>query len=124
MKLIYLGIITLFIIAGCTYSKKEVDYPVTVSCDTSNVKFNTYVLPLLNAKCNTSGCHNSSATAGGWAMDTYLGVKDVLDNSGGRFLKSIQHESSASPMPKGGSKLADCDINKLKAWINAGALEN
>ncbi len=124
MKLFFVFAFASFLIIGCTYSKKEVDYPITVTCDTNNIKFNTYVLPLLNSKCSISGCHNSASTAGGWAMDSYLGVKDVLDNSNGRFLKSIQHESPASPMPKGGNKLPDCDISKIKAWINAGALEN
>jgi hypothetical protein len=27
-------------------------------------------------------------------------------------------------MPKGGSKIPDCDINKIRAWINRGSLNN
>ena len=125
MKIIFALLLTLFVVVGCTYSKKEVDYPVVVTtCDTANVKFSTTILPLLNVNCNTSGCHDAASVAGGWALNDYPGVKDVIDNGNGRFLNSIEQVNTSSPMPKGASKLSDCDINKIKAWMNAGAPEN
>ena len=115
--------LTLFFL-GCTYSKKEVDYPLVSSCDTVNVKFSTFFLPLLNSKCNISGCHNSTDISGGWFFDTYDGVKYIIDNGNGLIVKAIEHDPSVSAMPKAGTKLSDCEINKIKAWINAGALNN
>jgi hypothetical protein len=29
-----------------------------------------------------------------------------------------------SAMPKGGGKLSDCDINKIRSWLNKGMLNN
>jgi hypothetical protein len=124
MKFFLAFILLAFTFVSCTYSKKEVDYPIVTTCDTANVKFSADFLPLLTSKCNTSGCHNSSDQAGGWILDTYNGVKDVIDNGNGRLLKSIQQDGTVSAMPKGGAKLSDCEINKIQAWINAGALNN
>ncbi len=124
MRLIIGFVILALAFVGCTYSKKEVDYPLVNTCDTSNVKFSADFLPLLSSKCNTSGCHNTTDQAGGWVFDTYNGVKDIIDNGNGRLLKSIEHDASVSAMPKGGAKLSDCEINKIKAWINNGALNN
>jgi len=39
------------------------------------------------------------------------------------LMKSLDH-TGYYPMPKGGNKLSDCEINQVKNWINAGALNN
>lgn len=124
MKFLLSLFFAFLIFAGCTYSKKEVDYPATVTCDTMDAKFSTTLMPLLNAKCNTSGCHDAGSAAGGWQLNNYAGVKNVIDNGNGVFLKSIKQVNTSSPMPKGAAKLSDCEISKIEAWINAGALQN
>lgn len=125
MKFVLVTFLTSLIFIGCTYSKKEVDYPVVVTtCDTMGVRFSTTLMPLLNAKCNTSGCHDAASAAGGWPLNDYAAVKFLMDNGRQIFLNSIEHVNTSSPMPKGEAKLSDCEIIKIKAWINAGALQN
>ncbi len=37
-----------------------------------------------------------------------------------RFMGSVKQDGTASNMPKGGSKISVCEINKLEAWVNQG----
>jgi hypothetical protein len=55
-------------------------------------------------------------------LDTYAGVSTWVTN--GRLLNSMLHNGQASPMPKGGSKLDACTINKVSSWITKGAANN
>lgn len=122
MKFCLLFTLVSSLLIGCYYDKEVLVYPTsTTTCDTTAVKFSTTLLPLLNASCNS--CHGGAASAGaGIVLDNYTGVKTSVNS--GKFLNSILQNGAASAMPKGGSKLADCDITKIKVWINAGALNN
>lgn len=112
------------VVAGCYNDNKETLYPAPDpgSCVTANLRFSTDIQPILNANCATPGCHNTSSSAGGFVLDTYQGVTAAV--SAGRLLGTIRHESGYSAMPKGNNKLADCEISKIAAWIDAGAANN
>ncbi len=108
-------------LSSCYYDKADIVYPTAGACDTTAATFSAKVLPLMNTSCNM--CHGGTASAGaGIKLDTYTGVKAQL--TAGRLLGSIQHQSGFSAMPKGGTKLSDCNIAIIKAWVNAGALNN
>lgn len=89
-------------------------------CDTQNIKFSTFVKPLMDKYC--VGCHSATAPQGNIALATYTDVQKYAKS--GALYGSVSHSAGFSKMPKGGSKLNDCDISKLKAWIDAGALNN
>jgi len=36
------------------------------------------------------------------------------------LMGSVKQDGTASNMPKGGSKISACEINKLEAWVNQG----
>ena len=107
-----------------TDNEEELYGTSTATCDTSGVKFSTNVLPLMNAQCATSGCHNAATAAAGANLSTYTSIKSYITNGKEFFLGSIKHTSGFSAMPKGGSKMAACDIAKIETWINAGMLNN
>ena len=88
-------------------------------CDTlSGATYTAFVQPLLQIKCK--GCHSGASPQGGIKMTTYAETKILaLD---GRLYSSVT--ASVNWMPKGGAKLDDCKLAKLKKWIDAGALEN
>jgi hypothetical protein len=90
------------------------------ACDTLNIKFSTYVATFTKDKCE--GCHIGTNAGGGIKLTNYTEIKASV--STGKFLKSINHDAGISAMPKGVAKLPACDINKIKAWINRGALNN
>lgn len=91
------------------------------TCDTTSIKYSAYIAPLMQNKCN--GCHSGTASSGGGiALDSYAAVKAQVNN--GKLWGSINFTSGYSAMPKGGQKMPTCDIDKVKAWINRGALNN
>ncbi|RMG79753.1 MAG: hypothetical protein D6707_07600 [Bacteroidetes bacterium] len=90
-------------------------------CDTSSVSFANDIQPILNNNC--TGCHNSNSASGNppVILDNYNDVKTVADN--GRLLGAVTGASGYAAMPPSGS-LPQCDINKIKSWINNGAANN
>jgi hypothetical protein len=42
----------------------------------------------------------------------------------GQLLGTLNHDPGYSPMPKGGAKLSDCDLAKLRQWVAAGTPNN
>jgi mono/diheme cytochrome c family protein len=89
-------------------------------CNTADVRFGATIQPLLQTYCY--GCHGGSSPQGGVDFNTYTGVKATATN--GSLLGSIEHTSGFSPMPQNGNKLSTCNINIIKAWIDAGAPDN
>ncbi|MCB9283277.1 MAG: c-type cytochrome [Lewinellaceae bacterium] len=90
-------------------------------CDTTNVSFAADILPVMQNYCN--GCHSGSAPSGNIDLTTYTNVKNSA-NSNNSLVGSITHASGYKPMPDGGGSLPNCDIAKIKAWVNAGTPNN
>ena len=89
-------------------------------CDTSSVTFNAVIRPLMQNKCQ--GCHQGASPGGGLNFSTYLGIQVAAIN--GSLLGSIDHAPGWIAMPKNSNKLPDCDIAKIRIWVNAGAPNN
>ena len=114
-------------LTSCYYDTEEELYPDsgTVVCDTTSVSYTTDIVPIMNSKCSYSGCHAGANAAAGIPLETYAGVKEYLVADKARFISSIIWDGSASNMPKGAStKMIDCNINTIRAWINAGYPNN
>jgi mono/diheme cytochrome c family protein len=108
-------------LSSCFYDKADLIYPQQTTCDTATITYSGTVAPILTANCN--GCHGGAAAAGaGIKLDTYASLSTWVTN--GRLLNSMLHNGQASPMPKGGSKLDACTLNKVSAWITKGAANN
>jgi hypothetical protein len=114
------------LVESCYYDKESELYPTssTSTCDTTTAKFATFVAPLIASGCATSGCHSTASKAAGINLGTYADTKAYIVANKAVFIGSIEHTAGYSKMPKSGGKFAACDITKLKAWINAGALNN
>lgn len=90
----------------------------SAGCETTNVSFGAFVQPLIQAKCQ--GCHSGSAPQGGIDLTTYGGVRTVALN--GKLYAALTRTSNW--MPRGGAQLDDCSLDKIKAWVDAGAPQN
>lgn len=121
IKLLFNTILISVLFSSCYYDNKDDLYPFdpSASCDTLNMTYNSDIKPILDNNCIS--CHIASNPSGGVILDTYNQVKIVADN--GKLWGSVNHQSGYSPMPQGGAKLGDCDLNKIKAWINDGSPE-
>lgn len=89
-------------------------------CDTSNITYSGFVQGVLTNSC--VGCHNASSANGGVELQTYAGVAAAVNN--GTLLGTIKHANGFSPMPQYQSKLDQCTIAKIEAWVNSGAQNN
>ncbi|MBK9017722.1 MAG: hypothetical protein IPM82_28795 [Saprospiraceae bacterium] len=92
------------------------------ACDTTNVTFSLVVKPLMDLKC--VGCHGNNSPGGGIKLTTHAEVKAQADN--GKLWGSINHDSGykAMPYPAGSNKMPQCELDVIRIWIEAGALNN
>ena len=116
----FLLLLPLFFLASCYYDKEDKLYDAyyaSKNCDTVNVTYTLSILPIINAKCATSGCHTAGGSGNG-NFDTYAGVKAKVDN--GSFLNRT---TVLMNMPLSGP-LTTCEMAKIKKWIQLGAANN
>lgn len=108
--------------SGCYYDNQEDLYQNLEdnSCNLDSVTYQQTIAPLVEANCATSGCHLGPNGIGGLDLSTYGDLKSIADN--GQLLGHITG-TSGNLMPPTGS-LPDCDIEKIRLWVNEGAPEN
>ncbi len=126
-----LGLAVLALATSCTYSHGPDPSPVSPSpgsgsttnpCnDPAPPTYAAVVSPILDARCR--GCHGAAfqTRGGGIDLSTYQALTRLPGNT---LLGVIRHEVGFSAMPKGGAKLSDCDIARIKGWVDAGRLNN
>jgi cytochrome c553 len=119
-------ILLLVILTACYYDNEEELYPEgSTPCDTTNVTYSGTVLPIIQANC--IGCHSGGSPQGNVSLEDYNSISaagQIPAGTYGSLYGVISHASGNSPMPKNGSKLSDCDISKIKKWIDDGTPDN
>jgi hypothetical protein len=115
LYLLFLGTITL---SGCYYDNEEDLYrdSSTSITDTGAVSYSATIAPMMATNCTTPGCHAASGQSPN--LTTYQGVSD---NSGIVMARAVN--ANPTPMPAAGL-MSPSDRDKLKRWIDAGALNN
>lgn len=122
-RVIYIFITFLLVIASCYYDNKEYLYPeMPGSCDTSKVSLSLTIKPILQSYCYTCHSNTTYQIGNNIKLENYADIKIAVDN--GTFYGSVTHLQGFSPMPKGGGKLSNCNLNQIRAWINQGARNN
>jgi hypothetical protein len=120
MKTTIVSILTVaLLLAGCYADNGEELY--NCSADAASISYSSTVKSILSGN-GCTGCHNGSLASGGVELSTYAGIKARVDDQ--RLWGAVNHLPGFTPMPQGGSKISDCDIKRLKAWIDAGAPNN
>ncbi len=110
-------IIVSVLIVSCTRDAEEELAP---ACTTDNMRYSTDILPIIQANCYS--CHAESIATAGVILEGYDHVKARADN--GDLTGVITHAAGYTPMPNNSAKLSDCDINKIKSWVENGAPDN
>ena len=112
------GLFLVWVLTGCYYDVEEELYG---SCNTGNVTYSTTITNILVGN-SCIGCHSGPSPSGNVSLQGYQNVKARAED--GRLFGAISHMNGFAPMPQGGSRLTNCDISKVKAWIDAGAPDN
>jgi hypothetical protein len=120
LKLSAILIISAAITAGCAYHNEEDLYPEKPACDTTQVTYSATIAPIMTANCNV--CHNTVTATGGIITDTHAGLKKTVDDQ--RLWGAVDHQQGFIPMPQDAGKLSDCNLAKIKKWIDNGAPNN
>lgn len=110
---------------GCYYHKADQEYPSNSGCDTTAVRFNAEIKSILDAHCKS--CHNGTNSVSGIDLYNYETISAfALDGNFtyGTLLSAVMHAGGAPAMPADGSKLEECDINKIAAWVHHEAPNN
>jgi mono/diheme cytochrome c family protein len=89
-------------------------------CIAENISYAAFVAPLLSANC--TGCHSGGSPSGNIVLNSHSAVQTVALN--GRLLGAITWANGYQQMPQGSGKLSNCNIDKIKEWINNGAPNN
>lgn len=121
-KKILLGTVTgaLLFLLSCSKDKESDQVtPDPPECVTTDMSFAGNILPIISANCQ--GCHGATPSAP-FSLTNYAEVKVVADD--GRLIGAITHASGFTPMPQNGSKLSDCNIAKIQAWVDQGKKDN
>jgi len=91
-----------------------------VRCDTSQASYVSDVAPILKNYC--TGCHGSTNPEAGLNLNLYASVSAVAKT--GKLTGVLNWNAGFIKMPLGGSKLPDCELNLINAWIRQGSLDN
>lgn len=114
-----LGLTTVLLLnQGCYYDKAELLNNGTI-CDTTTSTYSLRVKPIIDSRCNA--CHSTNSNSSGILLDSYSALK-AYAGPGGKLLPDIKQIPGTvfNAMPQGSSKLSDCNIAIIEAWINAG----
>jgi hypothetical protein len=109
--------------AGCTYTHGDPAEVVT-PCDTSpqTVTYAGVISPIFDRHCRE--CHataQANIKGGGNDFGNYQAIHRYPANA---LLGTVQHAPGYDAMPKGRAKIPECDILRIKAWIDAGEPNN
>ena len=117
LRIILLLNFVLVLVSSCYYDNGEALFPnADINCDTVNVNFTPVASEIIYQSCATTNCH--VAGTGRVLLTNYDEIKSTIDN--GLF---VQRTIYAQDMPPQGP-LSPCNIKKLNAWINNGALND
>ena len=90
-------------------------------CDTTTaVSFANFVKPIMENRCQ--GCHSGTIPSGNLALTTHAQIKASALTPA--FMGSMRRATGYSFMPKGGTSLTACELNKIDSWIKRGAPNN
>jgi len=85
------------------------------ACENITVRFAVDIAPIFSTNCDISGCHSASTN----------NVYDASDyNSIANNAERIYNALNAGIMPQGKGRLPECEIQKIRSWIDAGKLNN
>jgi cytochrome c553 len=92
------------------------------NCDTTTMSYQNDIVPILSANCYSCHGENSNSNSMGIILEGHSNLQPRAIS--GTLVGVITHASGFPAMPQNAGKLSECNINKIKAWVDAGALDN
>lgn len=115
----------LFSIESCTHQPYVM--PNDQRTTAAGICFETDVLPIFQSNCAKSGCHDAVSHEEGYNLTSYSNImkRGIVPGNpaASEIYESITLKKGDEFMPKGGPALSAAQINTIKAWIVAGAMQ-
>ena len=116
-KAVIFTLVMVFGIICCKNKNEDTIYPKPF-CDTTNVTYSAVISPIMQKNCVS--CHCGGFTDGAPVeLDSFKYCQVVCLN--GMLYKAII--GVTRQMPPGGT-LTDCEIAKIKNWLDKGSINN
>jgi len=118
------NVIFVLFLFSCKHQQDVVPaIPTNQQCDTSSVKYAADIKPILKEYCFS--CHAGSAAINGFDFENFDNIKILSLDTPNYIPTVIADTASRLRMPPPGYPIPSlCSINKMKAWVNKGALNN
>jgi hypothetical protein len=120
----------LLILGSCYNDKYDKLYPApaTTICDTTTITYAHDIAPIISANCYSpgNGCHDAAGSStSGYDYQTNI-IPLQANATDGSLVTDINWAPTRghNNMPKNGTKLSACDIDKITRWVNLGARNN
>ena len=101
---------------GCYYDVDEELNPEL--CDTTAMNYQKISAVFQQGTCLS--CHSGANADAGLDLSTYAGASQYLNSSSSTLIDRITVGNTGAIMPPSGTKLNDCNVSKIRTWINAG----
>ena len=114
--------------SGCDDTGTEVD---NQQLPDSDLSFRAHIQPIIEVKCNSSGCHDDGSRAGGLSLTSWVNVTADAsivfpgEPQNSKLVWAIEGQAGIQPMPPiGYAPLTPQQIRAIKTWIDEGAKNN
>ncbi|MGV3527515.1 MAG: hypothetical protein ACO1OO_01360 [Flavisolibacter sp.] len=114
MKMLMWGALS-FLLGGCYYDHADEIYP-TADCNPTTASYADVAEIMNRNSCNS--CHNTSLASGNVQTDNYNSLK--LAAQSGKLWGAVNHLPGYVAMPQGTGKISQCDLNRIKKWVDSG----
>jgi hypothetical protein len=115
----FLTVVITVVLTSCSYDVFEEEIlneePV---CDTLNMNYSKIQQILAGNNCMT--CHTGVESESGVDFSTYQALDAYVSNPDNQLIMRLTTDDPELRMPRMGLRMGPCNINKIKAWLNAG----
>lgn len=121
VKNIFFAFLSILLLNSCNYDNEESLYGSS-ECDTNFVSFEMDISPIINSHCTM--CHGGPSPSAGLALETYVQIFQSASDSYNGIVNRISRSEGDPLMMPGSYRIPQCQIDKIVAWVEQGALNN
>ena len=119
----FFAFLSIFLLNSCNYDNEETLYGIS-DCDTNFVSFGMDIYPIISLHCSTPVCHASPSPSAGLALETYDQIYQSATEPYNGIIDRISRPEGGPLMMPGSYRIPQCQIDKIIAWVEQGALNN
>ena len=117
----YFAFLSILLLNSCNYDNEESLYGIS-DCDTNFVSFEMDIDPIISSHCRN--CHGGPSPSSGLALETYDQIKQSATYPYNGIIDRISRPEGDPLMMPVSYRIPQCQIDKIVAWVEQGALNN